>query len=101
MSEPDLSTLPQRMRYAAEVRDEANARIGDWDGKRFGGSWLTYADMWEAQDRADSEKVAQSHALAEELWEAFLVDYHTDSITEKLKILGICRRLVDDGWKKD
>jgi hypothetical protein len=93
---PELSTLPQRMREAADVIDEAAA---EFHGRpeNMNSGWLahnwtakdlrTYADDWEAADR-------QAEAL-------------TDELARDLYGAGwrkVCRsdvrQLIESGWTK-
>jgi hypothetical protein len=50
MSEqPDLSSLPNRMRYAADVLDEANKQFGKIAGW-YAGDLRGTASLWEAEE---------------------------------------------------
>lgn len=91
--QPDLSTLPKRMRYAADVMDEAKTRLDAERGNRddfFGSEWHSYALRRRAQIWEDAGPV--------------------DELTRKLAELGspaatggyaqVARKLIESGWHK-
>ena len=96
-SRSDLSTLPQRMRYAAEVLAEAEVRYSQvahelgWDitGIR------SVADKFESEDRADDEHTALIEELAKELSCAESV-----VLPERGFNYAKARRLIESGWRK-
>lgn len=103
MCELDLSTLPQRMRYAAEILREADERYGarySWnpDGIEI------VAESWEEQDRAAAEHGAQVAELAADMFAANRkergrrADAPWSSVCDIY--LAIARTLIDDhGWR--
>jgi hypothetical protein len=95
MSEqPDLSTLPKRMRYAATVLREADARYDFnkvWPVEELEG----FADQWEAEDRANGERDAMAEELAKTMFDIFAVRDLNDEPPRNM-----ARWLVDQGWRK-
>lgn len=96
MSEPDLSTLPQRMRYAAEVLSEADQRYGKlrmedecfgWDAQ----SLHAVAQDWQDEDR---RRGAMVNELAADLTLAA-----GPTIMVNIPFY-IASKLVKMGWRK-
>lgn len=113
MSEPDLSTLPQRMRYAADVVAEAQKRYADrpgdtapWSAKHL----RQFAVKWEAEDREVAEREDLVKELLKDLCEAmmpgcgsFLSDYiadNTDGSYVDDTLDRVARGLIESGWHK-
>lgn len=102
---PDLSTLPKRMRMAADVMDEAKKRLdievyGESQGER--AEWHSdalrkRADIWE---RADGDPV-EVEKLAADVRRAhgdYLVAGNPDVV--HLASLKIAHKLIESGWRK-
>jgi hypothetical protein len=71
MSRPDLSTLPARMRYAAQVLEEASER---YYGKKTFHGWAAdglrnVAAIFDDQDRAAKESEQQVEELAKTMFD--------------------------------
>jgi phage terminase large subunit GpA-like protein len=89
--QPDLSTLPNRMRYAATVIDEADNRYGTHESGWDSGGLRQLADMWENDDRqAEAERSALADELATELYEAGWVKVSSAHVIH----------LIESGWRK-
>ena len=94
MSEqPDLSTLPKRMRYAAQVLEETNKRFRDgcclwsWSPSSLG----KYAQKFEAEDREAAEREALLDKLINEMRP------YCANIKE---VKSAARKLIENGWHK-
>lgn len=107
-AQPDLSTLPQRMRYAAKVIEEANLRKGDGAVSWGMGGLEIHADRWEFEDRAADERDAEVDELARKMysilegphalaWDcgASLYTQHRD------RYLDLAQKLIQFGWRKE
>jgi hypothetical protein len=94
---PDLSTLPQRMWFAADVIGEVINRIALEGGRgpvAFASVDLRcLANRWEAEDRKAGEQAAQVDVLAAEL----------DGVLPEgwIDFVGMARKLIESGWRKD
>lgn len=100
-----LSTLPQRMRWAAQVLREADKRYG----AAF--AWKPYAlevtaDRWEAEDHKGAERDGLEKELLKDLCEALVPGLGSfisaaGSSTYADEILDrTVRGLLDSGWRK-
>lgn len=98
---PDLSTLPQRMRYASQVMEEAaeeyHRRYDAWLFPHWQARHLPqFADQWEAEDRHEAdERQAQIDSLAEIIEDRFR--YHTASAA--ITARGAARKAIEVGWR--
>lgn len=97
-AQPDLSTLPQRMRYAADVLGEASNR--DFDGDSPAYTWhpdvlRSRADKWEAED-------ANRAVLVEELAQDLKEHYFDRNLAGSDDVYWRQRagRLIESGWRK-
>ena len=119
MSEqPDLSTLPKRMRYAATVLAEADARYARYTRKQmvddcFGWdsqSLQSVADEWEAQDREVAEHKTLIENLAREMFteqgrlypkhENFKLPFDEAGAGSQSNCRRLAAALIDAGWRK-
>jgi hypothetical protein len=100
--QPDLSTLPKRMRYAAEVLREVNKR----EGMHSDFSWANcglraLADRWESEDATAAERDALVEELAKGMalavWNG--IDHWADDYVKAL-YLSCARFVVESGWRK-
>jgi hypothetical protein len=87
--QPDLSTLPARRRYAAEVLGEASGRCPDDANWWSPYSLCRFADKWEAEDREKADR----EALVEEL-------VRDVSNSQWWQPKCMARTLIDNGWTK-
>lgn len=102
---PDLSTLPQRMRYAAEAMREAEARNAHPPISGWSPWWLEARSRdWEIEDRETAERDSgQVEKLARELhginwsWGEFEGLSHAVQVAYRAN----AQRLLDAGWRKD
>lgn len=98
--QPDLSTLPQRMRWAAGVLEEANARYGHPPDCR----WFPSSLRAEAEAVEDEDKeVAEREGLAQELYRAGQGCHEALSQADKGVAdwyRKIAQKLLADGWTK-
>jgi hypothetical protein len=99
MSEaPDLSTLPQRMRYAATVLEEAHERngtTGDWCSRNL----IIAAAKWECEERQAHERLVEE--LAREMFVAGGDrDCPTRERLEQRGYMSPARKLIESGWRK-
>lgn len=106
---PDLSTLPQRMRFAADVMDQAKTRLeqelygalypahgaSEWNSEAL----RERADIWEAQDRDAAEKAARESLIRELSW-AFYETERWSGGAPHQKHRNAARKLVESGWRK-
>lgn len=97
MSEPDLSTLPARMRYAAGVLEDAAARYWGYPSPDF--SWApaglrNLAVIFDDQDRATVEREQMAADLIRDLQ---AVESPNFGLAE---YIDIATHLVDAGWTK-
>lgn len=112
--QPDLSTLPQRMRYADAVLGEARDRYhadhrkdnAGWPATSWDGTGLrAYAEKWEAEDRAVAERDAQVEQLAREMFDANRPEHGRQQWDDPYEVvqgayMAIARDLVESGWRK-
>jgi hypothetical protein len=106
MSEPDLSTLAQRMRYAAQVLDEARAEFhnrpendnSNWLAIAWNkGDLCSFASQWEAADRELIERGETIDELATVLMPIF--DSWTGNMCGRM-CREAARLVVESGWRK-
>jgi hypothetical protein len=93
--QPDLSTLPARMRYAADVLREADERYASKHSWSPDGLEII-ADTWEDQDRATTERAAWIRELANTIYRA--AGWSGNGPHEPH--LEAARRLIESGWRK-
>lgn len=113
-AQPDLSTLPQRMMYAADVVAAANdryrnenPRAGFSANEPMSPSSMRYlANQWAREDRERADMAEEIEQLAEELLKAQRLAYpgredlHTSSkAAENARILAA--HLIESGWRKE
>lgn len=99
--QPDLSTLPKRMRYAASVLEEAT----DWCNENQPGTntvWNAYllfknADVREAEDREAAERKHIVEELAQELRDSSA----KAPIRRTEEYRELAQHLVESGWRKE
>lgn len=104
MNEPDLSTLPQRMHYAAEVVREASQRLGHGvDSQWRQGTLRKFARQFEAEDATET-KVEE---LAEEIRAADVKNSTGYVAKDRMQLksckeayVPVARDLIDAGWRK-
>lgn len=96
---PDLSTLPQRMWYAAEILREADVRYGSVHPWSPGGLEIQ-AQKWESEDGEAAEREGRIEELAWKIFEAF-GGFRSNSCGVSSVYWGAARDLVDAGWRKD
>lgn len=103
--QPDLSTLPQRMRYAADVLGEADERYGSKHSWSPDGLEI-YASKWEDQDCEAAELDTQIEELARKIYHVgFVVGMHNhrlafEDYSGKEAIQRTAKRLIESGWRK-
>lgn len=110
MSEPDLSTLPKRMRFAAEVLKEAretfhsrpeNDRSG-WLANHWTSSdLLNHAAAWERADAAKAAEDADLRQLTVELQSVYsrvLQPSSADWAEQEARIHA--QQMVSLGWRR-
>lgn len=92
--EPDLSTLPARMRFAATIIEEAAQEYyrrepnGNWIARNWRSTDLkSFAEQWENEDRAGEVVKELAHVLREAHIRG---DYEY-----------FAEQLVASGWRKD
>lgn len=98
---PDLDTLPQRMRYAAEILTEVIQR--DVSYGAFGARSYTPAGLREAADRWENTDT-EAEELAQVLCPTIYPDaapFNEQSISTQRLWLKRARQLIDSGWRKD
>jgi hypothetical protein len=98
--QPDLSTLPQRMRYAAAVMREATKRL-DMEMLYPFSSPPTWA-AWALERRADIWEKANSverEALVEELAQQ-LMELDANATIFVKGYSSSARKLIESGWRK-
>lgn len=111
MMEPDLSTLPQRMRYAAEVLESASQRLTaeypDRLGYWYPNDLRIKAHDWEAKDRAAAERDTEVEELAKLLYTSIYngppgdtPPWNSRSNMTKSAYQRQARKLIDAGWRK-
>lgn len=102
MSTPDLSTLPARMYYAAEVLKEASHyyhslpenRHSNWTGQLWSSSQLrNLADDWEAEEEAAAEQRRMVELLVADMCK------YGKYLTLQNRI-DCARDLIAAGWTK-
>jgi hypothetical protein len=93
MNEPDLSTLPKRMRYAADVLEEAAERAQIENENEWTPTMLRAdASIWENLDNVAEQLQAQQNALMQELH---------DTLHDTGFAYGeAATRLIQRGWRK-
>lgn len=105
MSEPDLSTLPKRMRYAADVLKEARKAHhsrpengnSDWAAYAWDPTNLCYhADNWESEDSEAADRDAQIEELAQAMYQQI----YSVSRFQFPWFQTVARNLVESGWRK-
>jgi hypothetical protein len=105
MSEPNLSTLPERMRYAAEVLEEVTSRarrrnvIGDLSVWSTEDLWA-FADEWETWDEENAKPVEELAQFIHEAPGGSCCNW--DELTEEWQTVmrGYARKLIESGWHK-
>lgn len=104
--QPDLSTLPKRMRYAATVLAEANERLNELNilGKQTGYLWgssslIKEAGLWEESDRAAADHDTQIDELARQI-HAYDLPPRTGFFEVRDMYRAIARSLIESGWHK-
>lgn len=107
--QPDLTTLPQRMLWAADVLAEANERYNLHPDAPCSASWLrNEARHVEDEDKEAAEKDALVEDLARELFNAQSARYPNrnelkawdEAGTCRDDSMGLARALIDNGWTK-
>lgn len=103
---PDLSTLPQRMRYAAQVIGEANDRLHYGTIEDLPPPVLrSLADEWEAEDRAAAEHEALVEELVQEIVQAVVPGLNINLVnlatTGDMELHNVARKLIENGWTKE
>lgn len=97
MSDPDLSTLPKRMRYAADVMDEYISATSLHSGNPFAAHNLRVA-----ADRLETRREAKVEELARELCAGF---HHASELPNNPVLADYYRRvageLIESGWRKE
>lgn len=101
--QPDLSTLPQRMRYASTVIEEAAREYhrrdpqGGWLARNWRSTDLvSYADLWERVDReADLRKLDELGGIIAEHFRALGVSGYN------VAARGAARKAIDAGWTNE
>lgn len=103
--QPDLTTLPERMRYAASVINAVNRRASDLqqmppiDREWNSSSLHRWADAWEVEDDVPVGELAEELLKAQRLAYPAREDLHTNSKAgENARILAA--HLIESGWRK-
>lgn len=90
-------SLPERMREAAEVLEEATARCGG------GSTWdpvglIDYASRWEAEDAAAAEREALVEELRREIMHAIISGGSNESFHDSVG--NAARSVIANGWTR-